>query len=106
MRFDVVKREAHDVKIPSRLCDPGHLERPKNASIGKWEFRLSFSFGEGPPPTVWTINGKRFDPDRIDAKVQLGETELWRFRNEVSVPTAGSLLWLAHTMHTCTWRIC
>ena len=31
---------------------------------------------------VWPLNGKRFDPDRSDAKVSLDEIELWRFRNE------------------------
>ncbi len=29
----------------------------------------------------WTINGKGFDPDRVDAKPILGTTERWVFRN-------------------------
>ena len=29
----------------------------------------------------WTINGKGFDPDRVDAKPTLGTTERWVFRN-------------------------
>jgi hypothetical protein len=29
----------------------------------------------------WTINGQRFDPDRIDAKPVLGTTEKWIFTN-------------------------
>jgi spore coat protein A, manganese oxidase len=65
MRFDVVKREADDAKIPSRLVEPGFL--------------------------VWTINGKRFDPDRTDAKIALGEVEFWRFRNEATLRLLGRL---------------
>ncbi len=89
MRFDVIKREIDDAKIPSRLSDPGFLDRPKTPNIRTWEFRAGFSFSEGPPPIVWTINGKRFDPDRSDAKVPLGEIELWRFRNEAPLRFLG-----------------
>jgi len=39
----------------------------------------------------WTINGKVFDPDRVDAKPTLGSTERWVFRN----PTTQ-----AHLVHT------
>jgi FtsP/CotA-like multicopper oxidase with cupredoxin domain len=38
----------------------------------------------------WTINGLRFDPDRIDAQPVLGTTEKWVFTN----PTG-----MAHTVH-------
>jgi hypothetical protein len=34
----------------------------------------------------WTINGKRFDPNRIDAQPVLGTTERWTFRNTTSLP--------------------
>ena len=30
---------------------------------------------------AWTINGKPFDPDRVDAQTKLGTTERWVFRN-------------------------
>ncbi len=29
----------------------------------------------------WSINGKMFDPDRIDYRVRMGDTEQWRLRN-------------------------
>ena len=89
MRFDVGKREADDAKVPARLTDPGFLDRPKTPNIRTWEFRAGFSFSEGPPPIVWTINGKRFDPDRSDAQIRLGEIELWRFRNEAPLRFLG-----------------
>jgi FtsP/CotA-like multicopper oxidase with cupredoxin domain len=81
MRFDVVKREADDAQTPSRLSDPGFFTRPKGANSRVWEFRANFNRSEGGPPIMWTVNGKRFDPDRTDANVQLGEIELWRLRN-------------------------
>jgi spore coat protein A len=90
MRFDVVKREADDARIPTRLSDPGFLERTRTATTRTWLFRPSFSFRELPTPIVWTINGKRFDPNRSDAAVPLGEVELWRFRNEAPVRFVGS----------------
>jgi len=40
--------------------------------------------------SVWTINGKPFDPARVDAQPVLGTTERWVFRN----PTT-----LAHVAH-------
>jgi FtsP/CotA-like multicopper oxidase with cupredoxin domain len=89
MRFDVVKRESDVSSIPPRLCEAGFLPRPKNANMRTWTFRASFSLREGPPPVVWTINGKRFDPDRTDAKVRLGEIELWRFQNQARLRFLG-----------------
>jgi spore coat protein A len=90
MRFDVVKQETDDARIPARLSDPGFLERPKTAITRTWSFRPGFSFRELPTPIVWTINGKRFDPNRSDAAVALGGVELWRFRNEAPVRFVGS----------------
>jgi len=81
MRFDVVKSESDDAQIPSRLTDPGFFARPKGANSRIWEFRANFNPSAGGPPIMWTVNGKRFDADRTDANVQLGEIELWRFRN-------------------------
>ncbi len=34
----------------------------------------------------WTINGKSFDPNRVDAQPTLGTTERWVFRNPTSQP--------------------
>jgi len=82
MRFDVVRRESDDAKIPSRLSDPGFLSRPTSATTRDWTFRASFSLRHGLSPIMWTINGLPFDPDRSDARVPLGEIELWRVRND------------------------
>jgi FtsP/CotA-like multicopper oxidase with cupredoxin domain len=90
MRFDVVRREADDVPVPSRLSDPGFLERPKASTTRTWSFRATFSFHDLPTPIVWTINGQRFDPNRSDAAVTLDSVELWRFRNEAPLRFLGS----------------
>jgi spore coat protein A len=89
IRFDVSKGEPDESIVPSRLSDPGFLERPKNANTRTWTMRASFNPREGPPPIMWTINGKRFDPDRSDAKIPLDEIELWRFRNEAALRFLG-----------------
>ena len=73
MRFDVEREETDDSSLPQafrtieRLI-PGGTER---------QFDLSFDFNRN----RWEINGKGFDPRRIDARPQQGTTELWTFRN-------------------------
>ena len=89
LRFDVAKKETDDSRLPPRLSDPGFLERPRTATTRTWSFRPGFSLREGPPPIVWTINGQRFDPNRTDAKVPSGESELWRIRNEAPLRFLG-----------------
>jgi FtsP/CotA-like multicopper oxidase with cupredoxin domain len=89
LRFDVIKREADDSVVPPRLSDPGFLERPTTATTRTWSFRAGFSLREGPPPIVWTINGQRFDPNRIDATIHSGEPEVWRIRNEAPIRFLG-----------------
>lgn len=82
LRFDVTNRGRDDATIPSRLSDPGLLSRPATANTRTWTLQRTFNLSHGMPPFLWTINGRQFDPDRSDAKVPLGEIELWRFRNE------------------------
>jgi spore coat protein A len=73
--FDVVREETDDSSLPPMfrpiqriLPVPGTVER---------EFELEFDFDR----QLWEINGKVFDPDRIDVKPRLGDTEIWTFRN-------------------------
>jgi spore coat protein A len=89
LRFDVIKREADDTRVPARLSDPGFLDRPTTGTTRRWSFRAGFSFREGPPSIVWTINGQPFDPDRTDARIPSGEPELWRIRNEAPLRFLG-----------------
>ena len=41
-----------------------------------------------------TINGKKMDMNRIDAKIPLGSTEIWEIEN-----TSSSMMMLPHSMH-------
>ena len=99
MRFDVVRREADDSRVPSRLSDPAFLERPKTATTRTWSLRAGLRFGEGLPPIAWTINGKPFDPNRSDAAIALGDVELWRFRNEAPLGLPLRVLARPHPTH-------
>ena len=43
---------------------------------------IIFSEGEVGGHDVFYMNGKSFDPDRVDTKVQLGAVEMWTIENE------------------------
>ena len=80
MRFDITRTERDDSAIPSRLSeipDP----KPEEATITR-EFDFSFARFEH----TWRINGKPFDPSRMDARPKLGATELWRLSTDFSHP--------------------
>jgi FtsP/CotA-like multicopper oxidase with cupredoxin domain len=88
LRFDVAHRESDNASIPSRLSAPAFLSRPARVNTRTWTFDRRRH--------MWTINGRSFDPDRIDAKVPLGEIELWRFRNEAGGRPHPAHVHLAH----------
>ncbi len=82
MRFDVVPSIARDdSRVPGMLrptavqFDPTHLPtRPERATrTRRFVFKRSGGF--------WTINGKIFDTNRIDAAPREGSTEIWEFVN-------------------------
>ena len=77
MRFDVEREEADDSSLPMVLRSTGRLT---SGGVER-EFDLRFNFNK----QRWEINGKAFNPDRIDAKPRLGDTETWVFRNSSSV---------------------
>jgi spore coat protein A len=73
MRFDVTRRAADDARIPDALVpDPGPLPA---SEVGD----RTFSFFSGPEMTGLPamINLRTFDAARIDARPQLGSTEIW-----------------------------
>jgi len=95
MCFDVVRSERDDSSVPEVLSDFEPLQ------IWHATRMRTFVFGGEPrwgiPPAVqWVINGKRFDPSRVDADPKLGDVEVWRFVN-------GSFLGIftmLHPVHT------
>lgn len=76
LRFDISRGEPDPSSIPASL---GPVERlvPDGAQR---EFNLSLDVDRN----RWVINGKIFNPDRIDVRPQAGATELWTFRNQSS----------------------
>jgi len=80
MRFDVTRGEPDDSAIPAKLSE---LEFPniREATVTR-EFEFSYRrLGHG-----WTINGKPYDPGRMDARPRLNGTEIWRMRTDFSHP--------------------
>ena len=72
MRFDVVGGgPGEDFQVPRRLRDSEPI--PAANARRRWELGLGTA--------AWQINGKGFDPARIDARPRLGSTEIWTFVN-------------------------
>jgi FtsP/CotA-like multicopper oxidase with cupredoxin domain len=76
MQFRVRGTHARKAHVPNRLAKIEHLKVPKKVAK-TWRFGLSKG-GHGP---FWSINGKRFDPKRVDHRVRLGSTERWKLVN-------------------------
>jgi spore coat protein A, manganese oxidase len=86
MQFRVGEREPDDTEVPSSLRPlPTWVADAPSQPDRTWTVSVS----DGLIPT-WLINGKTFDPARVDATPKLGTTETWELRNETAV---------AHTMH-------
>ena len=78
MRFVVAREGKEDARIPSKLSDFRPLSRSE-ATVER-EFRFARGGAEMNGTTLWTVNGRPFEPDRIDADPELGSVELWRIR--------------------------
>ena len=83
MRFDVTKSVSDDSTVPTTLRPFAAID-PASATVAR-VFTLSMGMAG-----QWFINGRAFDPNRIDASPRIGTTELWTFRNTSS---------MAHPMH-------
>jgi FtsP/CotA-like multicopper oxidase with cupredoxin domain/plastocyanin len=76
MQFRVNGEAPPPVRVPFNLARIQDYKVPK--TIAKtWRFGLS-SDSHG---SYWSINGKRFDPTRVDHKVPLGSVERWKLVN-------------------------
>jgi spore coat protein A, manganese oxidase len=85
MRFHVVRKEKEESTVPKRLSDMSAFE-----ALGESGPRLTrkFGFSQAAPngQVVWAINGKVFDPSRINARPKLGSTEIWEFATDAHHP--------------------
>lgn len=78
MEFRVVKRVADPTRVPTVLEATPRITVPKKVSA-------TWSFGFDSAARVWTVDGRPYDPARIDAVVTLGSTVRWRLRNTSSI---------------------
>ena len=77
MRFDVVRNEEDDSDLPTRLRTIEPIGRPGVIR----DINMDFDFATG----LWVINGKSFDPDRVDVRPKLNIPEIWRVSNTSGV---------------------
>jgi spore coat protein A len=79
MQFRVKDGPTPKVKVPFNLARIQSYHVPKKVAM-TWSFGLSSGSQQH-----WTINGKRFDPNRVDHRVKLGSTERWKLVNDSPV---------------------
>ncbi|GAA1563178.1 multicopper oxidase family protein [Dactylosporangium maewongense] len=82
MRFRVTGRGRDNSRIPPQLSRIEPLSAERAVRTRTWTFRRSPT-GEHPG---WLLDGRAFDPERIDADVRLGEIEVWRFTSDLYHP--------------------
>ena len=80
MQFRVRGTTQQHARVPSTLTHIQRLALPK--TIAKtWNFGI----GHDKHGSFWAINGKRFDPQRVDHTVKLGSTEMWKLHNASTI---------------------
>jgi spore coat protein A len=80
LQFHVTRREQDLSRIPARLSQVSAPD-PSAATVTR---QFDFSYNRG--LMNWTVNGKPYDPKRIDAWPKLGATEIWQFTSDFSHP--------------------
>lgn len=77
----VVSGPAATGRIPARLVDPPRMPRQPVAHRRTIRFSGDIS-GRAGPGVTFLIDGRAFDPDRIDQAVEAGTVEEWTLVNE------------------------
>lgn len=81
LTLDVSGGAVKSPKIPQKIRAFTDLSKEKVGTKRTW--KLSFSPDNAPMFTAM-INGKTFNPDRIDTRAKIGEVEEWTFVNETT----------------------
>ena len=77
MQFRVRGHAHQRSHVPDRLRPAPRFAVPSKVAM-TWTFDLT---DQGDKGSFWSINGKRFDPQRVDHRVTMGSIERWRLRN-------------------------
>ena len=80
MQFRVRGTRHQKSTVPTRLTHIDRLRLPHRIAM-TWRFGTSTD-SKG---TYWSINGKRYDPSRVDHRVRLGRTEKWKLVNTSNI---------------------
>jgi spore coat protein A len=89
MRFRVARKASDDSRVPARLSTIEKLDPAKAVRTRDWKFRrvsIAQQPDGGHGNLHWAINGKGFDPRRMDASPRLGDIEIWRFESDLHHP--------------------
>ncbi|MEU2613216.1 multicopper oxidase family protein [Micromonospora sp. NPDC007271] len=73
MRFDVVRRERDTSRLPDQLR--------KLPPMPTATHERAVSLGVNHETLEFAIDGRSFDPDRVDTRIQSGTTEIWKITN-------------------------
>ncbi|MGC4941031.1 multicopper oxidase family protein [Kribbella sp. DT2] len=82
MRFVVARKAIDDSNVPAKLSS--YAAAPELSGLVRRKWR--FSRGTTGDHRGWTINGKAFDPEVMQATVKLGQYEIWSFVTDVHHP--------------------
>ncbi|WP_329294418.1 multicopper oxidase family protein [Streptomyces sp. NBC_01455] len=85
MRFVVARKATDDSRIPARLSTIEPLSTD-SATRRPWMFRKGRVTSMGTDTAGWVVNGREFDPRRVDAAPRLGEVEVWRLATDAYHP--------------------
>jgi len=86
MCFDVVERKTADTSaLPEHLTTMERLAAASGMRIRDFDLAADFALTLNLPPISWDINGRKFDPDRVDADPILNDTEIWHFRHRATM---------------------
>jgi spore coat protein A len=79
MRFRVVRKEKEESTVPDQLSKMDEFDAlGESDATHTREFRFT-RVGDG-GKAMWGINREPFDPERMDARPELGSTEIWHLR--------------------------
>ena len=81
MQFRVVRSASDSTHIPTTLQSRPHLTLPSRVAK-TWRINVG---GDPSTGSYWTLNGKMFDPKRVDFSVRRGTTQIWRLTNKSTV---------------------